>query len=123
LFVKRSLPSEYRRTKESHEDKKSKRISTAAIFRQNPSGSWTGIDFVMANGAITEPGIRAAMKQGDKSAVTAKRGEEFRLRFGAVIQAGDGYDVAEACHRFVAPTAPAASATGREKLIQTESRK
>jgi hypothetical protein len=72
---------------------------------------------------VANPFGRAAMKQGDKSAVTVKRGEDFRLRFGAVMHAGDGYDAAAACHRFVAPKAPAASATGREKLIPTESRK
>lgn len=41
---------------------------------------------------VANPFGRAAMKQGDKSAVTVKRGEPFRLRFAAVIHAGPGYD-------------------------------
>ena len=35
---------------------------------------------------------RAAMKQGDKSAVTVKRGEDFRLRFAAVIHASSEFN-------------------------------
>lgn len=36
---------------------------------------------------VANPFGREAMKQGGKSAVTVKRGESFRLRFGAVIHA------------------------------------
>jgi hypothetical protein len=37
---------------------------------------------------VANPFGRAAMKQGETSAVTVKRGEEFRLRFAAVLHAG-----------------------------------
>jgi hypothetical protein len=40
---------------------------------------------------VANPFGRAAMKQGEKSAVTIKRGENFRLRFGAVIHAGSEF--------------------------------
>ena len=41
---------------------------------------------------VANPFGRAAMKQGDKSAVTVKRGDNFRLRFGAVIHAGSEFN-------------------------------
>jgi hypothetical protein len=41
---------------------------------------------------VANPFGREAMKQGAKSTVTVKRGEDFRLRFGAVIHAGPEYD-------------------------------
>lgn len=37
---------------------------------------------------VANPFGRAAMKHGDKSTVTVKRGESFQLRFGAVIHSG-----------------------------------
>ena len=39
---------------------------------------------------VANPFGRAAMKQGDKSAVTVKRGESFRLRFAAAVHQGSG---------------------------------
>ena len=45
---------------------------------------------------VANPFGRAAMKQGETSAVTVKRGENFRLRFGAVIHAGSGFNPANA---------------------------
>lgn len=39
---------------------------------------------------VANPFGRAAMKQGEKSAVTVKRGEDFRLRFGAVMYSQAG---------------------------------
>ena len=36
------------------------------------------------------------MKQGEKSAVTVRRGEDFRIRFAAVVHTGDGYRPDEA---------------------------
>ena len=41
---------------------------------------------------VANPFGRAAMKQGDTSAVTVKRGEDFRLRFGAVIHSGSEFN-------------------------------
>ncbi len=41
---------------------------------------------------VANPFGRAAMKQGDKSAVTVKRGEDFRLRFAAVIHASSEFN-------------------------------
>jgi len=43
---------------------------------------------------VANPFGRAAMKQGDKSAVTVKRGEDFRIRFGAAVHSGTGFDPA-----------------------------
>ncbi len=43
---------------------------------------------------VANPFGRAAMKQGDKSTVTVKRGENLRLRFGAVIHAGSEFEPA-----------------------------
>jgi len=45
---------------------------------------------------VANPFGRDAMKQGAKSAVTVKRGEDFRLRFGAAVHAGSGFDPAAA---------------------------
>jgi putative membrane-bound dehydrogenase-like protein len=45
---------------------------------------------------VANPFGRAAMKQGQASVVTVRRGEDFRLRFTAVIHAGDGYQPEEA---------------------------
>jgi hypothetical protein len=49
---------------------------------------------------VANPFGRAAMKQGDKSAVTVKRGETLRLRFGAVIHHGGGFQPAAAFENF-----------------------
>ncbi len=40
---------------------------------------------------VANPFGRASMRQGAKSAVTVRPGEDFRLRFAAVVHAGDGY--------------------------------
>lgn len=50
---------------------------------------------------VANPFGRAAMKQGDKSAVTVKRGETLRLRFGAVIHAGADFNPAESYREFL----------------------
>lgn len=47
---------------------------------------------------------RAAMKQGAKSAVTVKRGEDFRLRFEAVIHAGSEFNPAAGYREFLEST-------------------
>jgi hypothetical protein len=39
------------------------------------------------------------MKQGEKSAVTVKRGESFRLRFGAAIHARTAPEVPASLYR------------------------
>jgi len=39
---------------------------------------------------VANPFGRQAMKQGDRSAVTVRRGDSFRLRFGAAIHQGNG---------------------------------
>ncbi len=52
---------------------------------------------------VANPFGREAMKQGPKSVITIKRGETFRLRFGAAIHEGDGR-VAEALYQeFLKP--------------------
>jgi len=43
---------------------------------------------------------RSAMKQGDKSAATVKRGEILRLRFGAAIHHGQDFDSGAAIESF-----------------------
>ena len=53
---------------------------------------------------VANPFGRAAMKRGDKSAVTVKRGETFRLRFGAAIHSGPAYDAATEFRGFIEPT-------------------
>lgn len=40
---------------------------------------------------VANPFGRASMKQGEKSTVTVRRGEDFRIRFAAVVHAGDAY--------------------------------
>jgi hypothetical protein len=44
------------------------------------------------------------MKQGEKSAVTVKPGEDFRLRFGAAIHAGSAFTPAAAYRDFLGLT-------------------
>jgi putative membrane-bound dehydrogenase-like protein len=51
---------------------------------------------------VANPFGRAAMKQGEKSAVTVKPGESFQLRFAAAIHSGPGYDPAAAFKAFTA---------------------
>ena len=53
---------------------------------------------------VANPFGRAAMKQGETSAVTVKRGENFRLRFGAVIHAGSEFNPANAFRTFLKST-------------------
>ena len=53
---------------------------------------------------VANPFGRAAMKQGDKSAVTVKRGEDFRLRFGAAIHTGSEFNPANAFRTFLEST-------------------
>lgn len=53
---------------------------------------------------VANPFGRAAMKQGDKSAVTLKRGETLRIRFGAVVHAGLEYDPAAAMRLYLEST-------------------
>jgi len=52
---------------------------------------------------VANPFGREAMKQGTKSAVMMKRGEDFRLRFGAVIHSGSRYDAATEFQGFIKP--------------------
>ncbi len=66
---------------------------------------------------------RAAMKQGDTSVISVKRGENFHLRFGAVIYTGDHYDAAAACRRLFTSAAPADPANAKDELLQPESPK
>ena len=44
------------------------------------------------------------MKQGAKSAVTVKRGEDFRLRLEAVIHAGSEFNPAAGYREFLEST-------------------
>ncbi|MSU33973.1 MAG: hypothetical protein EXS36_02470 [Pedosphaera sp.] len=53
---------------------------------------------------VTNPFGRAAMKQGDKSAVTVKHGETLRLRFGAVIHEGLEFDSTNAIRTYLEST-------------------
>jgi len=41
---------------------------------------------------VANPFGRAAMKQGEKSAITVRRGESLRLRFAAIIHDGVEWD-------------------------------
>ncbi|MCC7374557.1 MAG: PmoA family protein [Verrucomicrobiales bacterium] len=50
---------------------------------------------------VANPFGRAAMEQGDPSAVRVRRGERFKLRFGVVIHAGRGFEPAAAYRSFV----------------------
>ena len=54
---------------------------------------------------VANPFGRAAMKQGDKSTVTVKRGENFRLRFGAAIHVGPEFYPGAAYRDFLRPDA------------------
>jgi hypothetical protein len=49
---------------------------------------------------VANPFGRAALKQGEKSAVTVERGKDFRLVFGAAFHDGGKYDPAEAYRQF-----------------------
>jgi hypothetical protein len=49
---------------------------------------------------VANPFGRAALKQGAPSLVTVKRGETFRLRFGAVLHGGPGYQPTVAFESF-----------------------
>lgn len=51
---------------------------------------------------VANPFGRAAMRQGEKSAVTVKPGGALHLRFGAAIHSGPGYDPAAAFKEFTA---------------------
>ena len=80
---------------------------------------------------VANPFGRAAMKQGAMSAVTVKRGEDFRLRFGAVIHAGTEYDAAAACRWFLTSMASSSSSSirtvfrgrGRERGTRTRTKR
>lgn len=50
---------------------------------------------------VANPFGREAMKQGTPSAVTVKRGDPLRLRFGAVFHRGSGYDPGQGYRWFV----------------------
>lgn len=50
---------------------------------------------------VANPFGRAALQQGDKSAVTVKRGEPFRVVFGAAFHDDNEFDPAEAYADFV----------------------
>jgi hypothetical protein len=50
---------------------------------------------------VANPFGREAMKQGTKSRVTVKRGESFRLRFGAAVHQGPIEDVAALYQAFL----------------------
>lgn len=50
---------------------------------------------------VANPFGRAALKQGDRSAVTVKRKEDFRLIFAAAIHDGEKYDPAHAYDEFL----------------------
>ncbi len=60
-------------------------LSDATNFR--PSW-WHNRDYGVF---VANPFGRAAMKQGDKSAVVVRRGENLRLRFGAAIHSGPSF--------------------------------
>lgn len=49
---------------------------------------------------VANPFGRAAMKQGERSETTVRRGDEFRLRFGACVHEGNDYDPAQASHQI-----------------------
>ena len=72
---------------------------------------------------VANPFGCAAMGQGDKSVVTVKRGENFHVRFGAVIHTGDHYAAAAACRDLFTSAVPADPANEKDELIQPESRK
>jgi hypothetical protein len=49
---------------------------------------------------VANPFGRSAMKQGDRSMVEVKPGQSLRLRFGACVHEGPGYDPVEAYNQF-----------------------
>jgi hypothetical protein len=57
---------------------------------------------------VANPFGREAMKQGAKSSVRVKRGESFRLRFGAAIHQGQPENVAALYQAFLLGNEPAA---------------
>jgi hypothetical protein len=61
-------------------------------------GWWHNRDYGLM---VANPFGREAMKQGDKSRVTVKRGESFRLRFGAAIHQGPIENVAALYQAFL----------------------
>lgn len=50
---------------------------------------------------VANPFGRAAMKQGERSTVTVKRGESFHLRFAAAVHAGEGFIPDSAYRDFI----------------------
>ncbi len=50
---------------------------------------------------VANPFGRQAMKQGEKSTVTVKRGEDFAIEFGARIYEGEKYDPAQEYESFL----------------------
>lgn len=70
-------------------------LAAPANFRES---WWHNRDYGLM---VANPFGRAALKQGERSTVTVKRGEDFRLVFGAVFHDGDEYDPAEAYGEFV----------------------
>ena len=60
------------------------------------AGWWHNRDYGVC---VANPFGRDAMKQGAKSAVTVKRGEDFRLRFGAAIHSSAEFNPAAAAYR------------------------
>ena len=59
-------------------------------------GWWHNRDYGVC---VANPFGRDAMKQGAKSAVTVKRGEDFHLRFGAAIHSSAEFNPAAAAYR------------------------
>lgn len=56
---------------------------------------------------VANPFGREAMKQGARSAVTVAPGEVLRLRFGAALHSGTGFDPARAFREFAPRSQPA----------------
>lgn len=50
---------------------------------------------------VANPFGRAAMRQGARSVVTVQPGEPFRIRFGALLHTGPGYDPAAAYRDYL----------------------
>ncbi len=65
-------------------------VTSPANFRES---WWHNRDYGLF---VANPFGRAAMKQGDRSAETVRKGETLRLRFAAVIHDGNGFDPAAA---------------------------
>ena len=70
-------------------------MASPANFRES---WWHNRDYGLM---VANPFGRAALKQGESSFVTVKRGEEFRVVFGAAFHDGEKYDPAEAYNDFV----------------------